>query len=127
VPLTHQKVGTLGPWEALSVAEVQNLVDHVYEADKYIVAEDNVWFGLVHLSETKWFYDCYSSLNIELSYCLNNWHNGFTNAASESVKAMISDNANYLKSSKLIKDYIALCLEKIPINQNCLKSRDWQG
>jgi hypothetical protein len=72
VPLAHQKVGTLGPWEVLSVAEVQNLVDHVYGVNKCNIVGDNVWFGLVHLSETKWFYDHYSFLNIELSYCLNN-------------------------------------------------------
>jgi hypothetical protein len=57
VPLAREMAGNLGPWEALPVTEVQNLVDRVYGADQYVVAEDNVWFGLVRPNH------CSSSVN----------------------------------------------------------------
>ena len=47
VPLACEMAGNLGPWEALPVTGVQRLVDRVYGPDQYVVAEDNVWFGLV--------------------------------------------------------------------------------
>src|ERR1700733_5403568 len=53
---------------------------------------------------------------MELAYCLNNWRNRFAAAATESVKVMINDNADYFQTSKDIKDYIVLCLEEVPVN-----------
>lgn len=57
VPLAREMAGNLGPWEALPVTGVQNLVDRVYGTDQYVVSEDNVWFGLVRLNQNS------SSLN----------------------------------------------------------------
>ena len=59
---------------------------------------------------------------MELSYRLNNWRNGFATAATESVKVMINDNADYFETSQDIKDYIALCLEEVPVNQEYKES-----
>jgi len=47
VPLSHEKAGTVGPWEAPSVSDLQIIVDHVYGPGVHTVVEDNVWLGLV--------------------------------------------------------------------------------
>ena len=63
MPLARDMAGNLGPWEALPMTAVQNLVDRVYGIDQYVVAEDNVWFGLVHLNQ------CSSSVNATHFLC----------------------------------------------------------
>ena len=47
VPLAREKAGTVGPWEAPSVSDLQIIVDHVYGPGVHTVVEDNVWLGLV--------------------------------------------------------------------------------
>ncbi|KAF8237733.1 hypothetical protein L208DRAFT_1245216 [Tricholoma matsutake] len=98
VPLARKMADNLGPWEVLPMMEVQKLVDRVYGPDQYVVAEDNVW------------------VVCPLSYRLNNWRNGFATVATESVKVMINNNADYFQTSQDIKDFIALCLEEVPVN-----------
>jgi hypothetical protein len=46
-PLAKIKAGTLDPWEGLSTAQVQEIVDHTYGPRRFSVDDNDVWCGLV--------------------------------------------------------------------------------
>ncbi|KAJ7494907.1 hypothetical protein FB451DRAFT_1550594 [Mycena latifolia] len=78
VPLAREKLGALAPWAKLSVAQIQTIVNKVYEKKEkgvvngkpkpiiHKVTDDGVWAGL-------------------LAYRTHDWHSGF---AAQSAKAM---------------------------------------
>lgn len=47
VPQAHKKAGALNPWAALTVEDLQTIVDEVFKGKGYKVAEDNIWYQLV--------------------------------------------------------------------------------
>ncbi|KAF8875842.1 hypothetical protein BD779DRAFT_1475902 [Infundibulicybe gibba] len=86
-PLAREMAGRLEPWAALSVANVQSLVDCVFGGGEYTVTKGNAWCGLV-------------------TYRLGNWRNGFASAACDAVQALINDNDNTLSTPDDIAYYI---------------------
>jgi hypothetical protein len=46
-PLAKIKAGTLDPWEGLSTAQIQEIVDDVYGPGRFPVEDNDVWCGLV--------------------------------------------------------------------------------
>ncbi|KAG6821943.1 hypothetical protein H0H92_015976, partial [Tricholoma furcatifolium] len=89
-PLAMQKAGTLAPWAHLSTEQIQAIVDRVYGPDEYEVEFGDVWTDLI-------------------SYRLNNWRNGFRNAAEDAVASYFkdSDHQDVFKT----KDDIKECVE----------------
>ena len=51
VPLAKLKAGTLAPWAGLNHKQVQKIVDAIFGQGKFVVADGNVWCGLVSFSE----------------------------------------------------------------------------
>ena len=47
VPLVKLKAGTLAPWAGLNHEQVQKIVDAVFGQGKFVVADGDVWCGLV--------------------------------------------------------------------------------
>ena len=47
VPLAKLKAGTLAPWAGLNHEQVQTIVDIVFGEGKFVVADGDVWCGLV--------------------------------------------------------------------------------
>ncbi|KAJ7194143.1 hypothetical protein GGX14DRAFT_576630 [Mycena pura] len=52
VPLMRERLGTLKPWEGLTVEQVQLIVDRVYGAGTHEVTAAGAWFGLVAYRST---------------------------------------------------------------------------
>ena len=46
-PLAKIKAGTLDPWEGLSTAQVQEIVDNIYGPGHFSVDNNDVWCGVV--------------------------------------------------------------------------------
>ena len=119
VPLAKSLAGSLSPWEGLSKEQVQKLVDKIYGPEEYTVqdAPMDLWGPLVsHLF-------IYSSihllswtmlmryLNIQISYRLNNWRNGFGTKAAEALKRYIEvDQAKFFYNHQVIADWVQFYL-----------------
>ncbi|KAJ7823137.1 hypothetical protein B0H14DRAFT_3470230 [Mycena olivaceomarginata] len=73
VPLIHELVGTLKPWEKPVLSSIQDIVDRVFGKDKYLVTSESAWAGLV-------------------GYRLDSWRNGI---GSQPHKFMLSCIENY--------------------------------
>jgi hypothetical protein len=115
VPYARSKAGTLGPWEPLSVKDIQELVNDTFGEGVYTVTEDNVWFGLVRPFLTQVQLKTNYSIIVEIGYRLANWRNGFGAAAIDSVKQMIKDNEERLRTPEDVQEYVQACLQEVPI------------
>ncbi|KAJ7293024.1 hypothetical protein C8J57DRAFT_14040 [Mycena rebaudengoi] len=54
VPLARELLGTVDPWAALNVKQVQSIVDRVYGANVHAVDVNGPWFGLLNYRLTDW-------------------------------------------------------------------------
>ena len=52
---------------------------------------------------------------IEIGYRLANWRNGFGTAAIDSVKQLIKDNEETLRTPEDVREYVQTCLQEVPI------------
>ncbi|KAF8815367.1 hypothetical protein BYT27DRAFT_7249255 [Phlegmacium glaucopus] len=94
VPLAKSLAGSLSLWEGFSRKQVQELVDKVYGPAQYTIQNPPIdpWAPLI-------------------SYCLNNWHNGFGTKAAEVLRRYIEvDQAEFFKNPKVIADWVQFSL-----------------
>jgi hypothetical protein len=89
-PLAKIKAGMLDPWEGLSTAQVQRIVDDIYGPGHFSVDDDDVWCGLVSPLSFIPPADLPDNL-IQIAYRLQSWRNAFATAASNIVKARIEE------------------------------------
>ena len=115
VPSVREKAGCLGPWEPVTMPILQDLIDGVYGPGVHIVNEGDVWSGLVRSCKATNDLKTRVELIYQVTYRLANWRNGFATAAIESVKKMINDNRNVLKTTEHIKDVIPEFLKEYPV------------
>ncbi|KAF8803197.1 hypothetical protein BYT27DRAFT_7260232 [Phlegmacium glaucopus] len=94
VPLAKSLTGSLSLWEALSKEQVQGLVDTIYGSAQHTVQDALIdpWGPLI-------------------SYCLNNWCNGFGTKAAEGLKRYIKINqAELFNNHQVITDWVQFSL-----------------
>ena len=115
IPLTQKKAGCLQPWEHLTVAHVQEIINTVFGEGKYKVVEEDVWYGLVHFSCA--YNNFFMNIPVEVNMCLHNWHNGFAQAALNTINLFVERNASALTTKELIAEEIKGHLEKVNISQ----------
>ncbi|TFK69003.1 hypothetical protein BDN72DRAFT_959847 [Pluteus cervinus] len=104
-PLARAKLGTISPWASLTTKDVQKLVDKVFGKDpRFVVDAEGVWFGLV-------------------GYRTATWRNGFSKAASDSVKHLLDQHDKTLNTKDRIKSFINGCLEEVTAaNENQIRT-----
>ncbi|OCH85298.1 hypothetical protein OBBRIDRAFT_839067 [Obba rivulosa] len=73
VPLARELAGTRGPWDSLTVSDVQRVYDRVYPDHPYQVTDKDVFHTLAN-------------------YRVSDWRSMFSATALDSVKKLIEDN-----------------------------------
>ncbi|KAF8810994.1 hypothetical protein BYT27DRAFT_7208870 [Phlegmacium glaucopus] len=107
VPLAKSLAGSLSPWEGFSREQVQELVDKIYGPAQFTVqnAPIDPWAPLM-----SWII-LMRDPNVQISYRLNNWHNGFGTKAAEALRRYIEvDQAEFFKNCKVIADWVQFSL-----------------
>ena len=113
VPRIRQLLGSLDPWEPLTPEHVQKVLDDVFGEGKYQATRNEVFFNLVRclLFET-YHLKCSPS---KAKMHMENWRNGFSQAAVLAVKSLISDNADILTTAADVKELIKHYLSKVQV------------
>jgi hypothetical protein len=102
IPRVRRLLGSLEPWTLLTPEHVQEVLDDVFGEGTYQAARNEVFYNLVrHLAPSLPFFS--STVPIETKMRIENWQNGFSQAAVQSVQSLIEDNAEILRTAADIK------------------------
>jgi hypothetical protein len=113
IPRLRYLLGTLEPWTPLTPEHVQTVIDTVFVPERYKAAKDEVFFNLVRYFN--YVSTSLTSFALEAKARMETWRNGFSQAAVQTVKSLIDDNAEILTTPADVKDLINQYLSKIAV------------